>query len=98
MQGCIKFQLNFQRVGNVFEMMQQINKSPGLTETDLAKVCERTFLSLWSYPNLYQEAGKELCDLLVVFDRHILIFSDKDICFNLEVMRREFLQRDRALF
>jgi len=100
MQGCIKFQLNFQRVGNVFEMMQQINKSPGLTETEryLAKVCERTFLSLWSYPNLYREAGKELCDLLVVFDRHILIFSDKDICFNLEVMRREFLQRDRALF
>jgi len=26
--------------------------------------------------------GKELCDLLVVFEKHILIFSDKDCRFN----------------
>lgn len=25
--------------------------------------------------------GKELCDLLVVFENHVIIFSDKDISF-----------------
>lgn len=42
-------------------------------------------MSLWSHPNVYTDEGrscgkgdgKELCDLLVVFDRHVLIFSDK---------------------
>lgn len=43
----------------------------------------RTFLSLWSYPNLFQKhkGAKELCDLLVVFENHIIIFSDKDCKF-----------------
>ncbi|HAM40350.1 MAG TPA: hypothetical protein DCP69_03175, partial [Candidatus Omnitrophica bacterium] len=30
-----------------------------------------------SYPNVYRVPGKELCDLLVVFEQHIVIFSDK---------------------
>jgi hypothetical protein len=41
---------------------------------------------MWSYPHLYKDQGKkrggdgkELCDLLVVFGEHLLIFSDKDI-------------------
>jgi len=55
----------------------------GLTPTEkyLHKLCKKTFLSLWSYPGLYKGPGDELCDLLVVFDNHILIFSDKDIKF-----------------
>lgn len=63
--------------------MQPIEKSFGQTSSEryLATICEKTFLSLWSYPNLYREPGKELCDLLVVFDRHLIIFSDKDIAF-----------------
>lgn len=71
--------------------MDAINKSKGSTASEryLAKLCERAFLSLWSYPNLYtnegiqkNKAGKELCDLLVVFDEHIIIFSDKNTAFS----------------
>jgi len=44
---------------------------------------------MWSYPAVYRDQGrkngkgdgKELCDLLVVFDNHVIIFSDKDCCF-----------------
>ena len=62
-------------------------KSKGLTESEryLANLCEKSFLSLWSYPNVFRDQGrkegkgdgKELCDLLVVFDRDVIIFSDK---------------------
>jgi hypothetical protein len=54
------------------------------TERHLALLCKRTFLSLWSYPNVHRDefipgthTGKEVCDLLVVFDDRIIIFSDK---------------------
>ncbi|MFZ2167273.1 MAG: SEC-C domain-containing protein [Minisyncoccia bacterium] len=53
-------------------------------ESFLRGLCENTFLSLWSYPGVYRDQGKrgagdgkELCDLLVVFGDHVLIFSDK---------------------
>lgn len=40
---------------------------------------------MWSYPNIYRDQkisatsidGKEICDLLIVFGDHIIIFSDK---------------------
>lgn len=62
-----------------------VKKSSGITESE-AKLCRlgyQTFLGLWSYPNLFQrhQKGKELCDLLVVFGDHIIIFSDKDCAF-----------------
>jgi hypothetical protein len=46
-------------------------------------------LSLWSYVNVYTDegrpsgggAGKEFCDLLVVFGDKVIIFSDKDCHF-----------------
>lgn len=55
------------------------------SERYLKRLCDRTFLSLWSYPGVYIDKGrvggkghgKEVCDLLVVFDKHIVIFSDK---------------------
>ena len=66
---------------------QPIEKAGGVTPSEryLAKLCSKTFLSLWSYPGVYRdqgkpqsgEDGKEICDLLVVFDQHIIIFSDK---------------------
>jgi hypothetical protein len=36
---------------------------------------KKTFLNLWSYPNVFkvQNKGKELCDLFVVFNNHIII-------------------------
>ncbi len=73
-----------------------INKSTGsnLSETYLSSLCNKSFLSLWSYPNLFRDQGKyksnkqnnkgdgkELCDLLVVFENHIVIFSDKKCSF-----------------
>jgi len=66
---------------------ERIEKQQGITTAEryLARLCERTFLSLWSYPNIFREAlvpgakiGKEVCDLLVVFEDQVLIFSDKD--------------------
>jgi hypothetical protein len=66
-------------------------KSKGMTESEkyLAKLCEKSFLSLWSYPNVYSDEGKkgngdgkEICDLLVVFGNDVIIFSDKSCKFS----------------
>jgi SEC-C motif len=64
-----------------------IQKADGVTvaERYLARLCEKSFLSLWSYPGVYRDEGKpengghgkEICDLLVIFDQHVIIFSDK---------------------
>lgn len=63
-------------------MTQQtpIEKSSGVTRTEqlLADLCERTFLRLWSYPNPFKDDGKELCDLLVVFENDVIIFFDRE--------------------
>ena len=62
-----------------------VEKSEGLTvsERKLAALGYQTFLRLWSYPNPYkmQSNGKELCDLLIVFDNQIIIFSDKECVY-----------------
>lgn len=55
------------------------------SERYLTSLGQRAFLSLWCYANVHTDEGKtsatgdgkELCDLLVVFGNHILIFSDK---------------------
>lgn len=60
------------------------------TERYLQGLGKRSFLSLWSYGNPHtpegrrggKGAGKELCDLLVVFGDDVLIFSDKEVTFN----------------
>jgi hypothetical protein len=68
----------------------KIERSDGITPSEkyLKKLCDRAFLSLWSYSGIYRDQkqgkkgdGKELCDLLVVFENHIIIFSDKYIEF-----------------
>lgn len=51
------------------------------SERYLARLCERSFLSLWSHPNLFRAPNKELCDLLVVFGEHVIVFSDKSCVF-----------------
>jgi len=68
-----------------------LHRSEGITQSEkyLNNLCERTFLRLWSFPGVYRDqssgggtaGGKEVCDLLVVFDEHIIIFSDKDCIF-----------------
>lgn len=59
-----------------------VKKSDGVSasEKKLIALGYNTFLQLWSYPNPYKKhiCGKELCDLLVVFEDDIIIFSDKD--------------------
>lgn len=75
--------------------MTPITKSRGFTDTErtLARLCSATFLDLWSYPSLYTSegrrhgkgVGKELCDLLVVFGSDVVLFSDKNIKFNLDI-------------
>lgn len=61
----------------------RFKKAAGLTPSEklLADLCDRSFLSLWSYPNLFRKAGNELCDLLVVFGDDVVIFSDKDCAY-----------------
>lgn len=56
------------------------------SEQYLAKLADRSFLNLWSYPNVFIDRrvrgkgdGKELCDLLVICGDHVLIFSDKTV-------------------
>lgn len=49
------------------------------SEELVAALCRRSFLTPWSEPNPLAEAGKELCDLLVVCSPHIVIFSVKEI-------------------
>jgi hypothetical protein len=48
------------------------------SEEFVFKLCRESFLSLWSYANPRREGStKELCDILVVCDPHVLIFSVK---------------------
>lgn len=65
-------------------------KSPKVnaSEAYLQHLCRRTFLSLWSHPNLFRDQGqvgsgdgKEICDLLVVFGDRVIVFSDKHCQF-----------------
>lgn len=51
----------------------------GLNDSEryLANLCRNTFLSLWSFSNLFRQPGTELCDLLVTCGDDIIIFSDK---------------------
>ena len=61
-------------------MTEKISKSLGLTSTEqyLSSLCDRTFLKLWSYPNPFRERGKELCDLIAVFENHVYLFFDRE--------------------
>lgn len=56
-------------------------------ERYLAGLARRSFLSIWSYTNVFRDEfdskskntdGKEVCDLVVVFGPHVILFSDKD--------------------
>ncbi len=60
--------------------MPQIEKSTGVTPTEryLAALCDRTFLNLWHYPSPYKSDGKELCDLMVVFENNVFLFFDRE--------------------
>lgn len=63
--------------------MEPDKRGEGVTPSEqyLVGLCQRSFLSLWSFPNLYYERSKELCDLLVVCGNDVIIFSDKNCQF-----------------
>lgn len=80
------------RPSGIDERPEQIRppvvKGVGVTPSEhyLAKLAEKSFLNLWSYPSPFRDQrsardteGKELCDLLVVCGQHIIIFSEKTI-------------------
>ena len=58
----------------------KITKLDGGTRTErlLATLCEKTFLKLWSWPIPRKDDGKELCDLIAIFDDHVFIFFDRE--------------------
>jgi hypothetical protein len=58
----------------------KIIKSAGVTRTEqfLSELCQRTFLKVWSYPNPFRKQGKELCDLIAVFENHVFLFFDRE--------------------
>ncbi len=84
-----------------------IERHDGVTPAEryLKRLAERSFLSLWSYAGVFRDQGrragsgdgKEVADLLVVFDPHIIIFSDKHCKFpdsgNLELDWRRWFSR-----
>ncbi|HHA1477906.1 SEC-C domain-containing protein [Enterobacter roggenkampii] len=75
-------------------MLKVIKKGIGFNKTEkrLIELANNAFIGLWSYPNVYSDegfaknkSGKEVCDLLVVFENNVILFSDKDIKFNDEI-------------
>lgn len=64
-------------------MTNDYTKNQGVTESErlLHQLAEKSFLDLWSWPNVYRKKNKELCDLLVVCGKHIIVFSDKTISY-----------------
>ena len=83
----------------------QISKSRGFTETEqfLSELCEGTFLKLWSYPNPFKAPGKELCDLIAIFDNRVFLFfdraseafdrSDRDVLMSWERWKKETIDK-----
>jgi hypothetical protein len=57
----------------------RFKKSEGLNASErvLAELCEKSFLMLWTYPNLFMKPTKELTDLLIVFGNEVILFSAK---------------------
>jgi hypothetical protein len=77
-----------------------LKKLQGFTPAEeyLHRLCNDTFLSFWSYPNVFRDQGrtnskrniskgdgKEVCDLLVIFENHVFIFSDKNCAFQQDI-------------
>jgi len=57
------------------------------TERYLERLCHRSFLRMWAHRSPYRlqkdnrkaAQGKELCDLLAIFEDDVFLFSDKEI-------------------
>lgn len=68
-----------------------LGEANGVNESEriLTKLCQRSFLRLWSQTNVFTDEGfkdgkggtKELTDALVIFGKDVIIFSDKHVTF-----------------
>ena len=66
------------------------------TEELVYKLCQSSFLSLWSYANPRRTGSNhELCDILVACDRDIVIFSVKSCTLDTHKDSAAALQRWR---
>lgn len=63
------------------------------TEQITYELCKKSFLSFWSHANPLRADGKELCDVFVVFDPHIVIFSVKEIQYHKNAKESVALRR-----
>lgn len=63
--------------------MDHVPSDMGLNDAErfVAEHCQRSFLSLWTYPNPRGKKDQELCDLLVVCDPDVIVMSVKHILF-----------------
>ena len=67
-----------QRIATLKGVFENMFQDP--TEEVVFNLCHRSFLSLWTYANpLRNENKKELCDILAIYEPHILIFSVKNV-------------------
>jgi SEC-C motif len=59
------------------------------SERRLHELCQKSFLRLWSYSNVFRDQGrqrgrghgKEVCDTIVIFDDRVILFSDKSCAY-----------------
>ena len=62
-------------------MLKPIRKEPSVNESEriLSSIVQNKFFSLWCYPSLFRSVGngKELADLTIYFNNHLILFSDK---------------------
>lgn len=67
------------------------------SEEHVSNRCQSSFFAMWSYPNPTGKKDKELCDNIVVFGRHVIIFSVKYInltdAADIEVRNKRWQQR-----
>ncbi len=70
-------------------MSLQKSKGTTIAEQFLASLCEKTFLGLWTFANVYRDQasgprstdGKELCDVLAICGSDVLLFADKSCAY-----------------
>jgi hypothetical protein len=62
------------------DLQGNVPMAPALTPSEefVTRLCQQSFLRLWTHPIPIGKNGKELCDCLVVCGAHILIVSVKE--------------------
>lgn len=69
--------INRERTQGTQEVKVKKSEGVNFSENLLAQLCESTFLKLWSYPNPFKDDGKEMCDVIAVFNNEVFLFFDR---------------------